>query len=534
MARGGNLLTQLRPTTRVARGATYLFLQGFASSVISLIYFVVLTRTLLNEEMGVYALLTFTLNLIPILGTFALPSATVKYLAQYLAEGRFEKAKSMVTRLLQVWLLTSLIAFSILFFPAELWSKFMLGFPVYALLFRLLALCAVFMILHVLMLSCLQGLQRMKEVALISFVYITLQSVLGIVLLFVGLGLLAVVLSWLVAVAASSMVGLALSLKYLGLIEKPHPLRPLINFSYPLYVSDIVVFVAAWVDSLLIFSYMSAVLGSIEAQQLLGIYYVAVRASQIPLLFSTAIITALFPQLSELYVQQGLNSLKDAFGVSTRYLALVGFPMIIGLATLSSPIIVIFAGQEYSQAALPLTIVCLAALPTTLGVAINPILLTLERTKTISAITVISILFNIAASFIALAYFNLGLPGPALARTFSAIITFGLSVFALKGVFSLKFDRDALWKAMFSSLFMTAVIIFLDIARQTVLSSYGPLFDINLHSLVLYVVVGAATYFLSLVAVKAIKKHDIEMLHDYLPGGFKRIATWLSRAAHLE
>ena len=527
-------MTQLRPTTRVARGATYLFIQGFASSVISLIYFVVLTRTLLKEEMGVYALLSFTLNLVPILGTFALPSATVKYLAQYLAGGQSKRAKSVITRLLQVWLLTSLIAFTLLFFPAELLSKFMLGSPAYALLFRLLAFCAIFTVLHILMLSCLQGLQRIKEVALISFVYAALQSVLGIFLLFAGLHLLAVVLSWLVGVAVSSITGLTLTLKYLGLMKKPHPLKPLINFSYPLYLSGIIVFVSTWADQLLIVSYTSAILGSTEAQKLLGIYYVAVRASLIPMLFSTAIITALFPQLSELYVQQGLNSLKEAFRVSTRYLALISFPMIVGLATLSNPIILIFAGQEYAGAALPLTIICFAALSTTLGVAIGPILLTLERTKTVSVITVISIFFNIAASFIALAYLNLGLPGPALARAFSAIITFGLSVFALKRVFSLDFDNEALWKAAFSSLLMILAIFLLDVARRTIMPSPNPPFDITLHMLILYIVVGVATYFLSLIALKTIKKYDVEMLHDYLPKGFKWIATWLSRLARLE
>ena len=527
-------MTSLRPTTRVARGATYLFIQGFASSVISLIYFVVLTRTLSIEEMGVCALLSFTLNLVPILGTFALPSATVKYLAQYLAEGRPEKAKSVITRLLQVCLFASLIAFGLLFFPAELLSSFMFGSLMHAPLFRLLAFCAVFTILHVSMLSCLQGLQKIGKVALINFVYALLQSVLGIILLFAGFGLSAVILSWLVGIAVSSIVGLALTLKYLGLIEKPHPLRPLINFSYPLYVSSIIGFVAAWVDRILIFSYMSAVSGSIEAQELLGIYHVAVRASVIPMLFSTAIITALFPQLSELYAQQGLNSLKDAFRVSTRYLALVGFPMIVGLATLSSPIIVIFAGQEYATGALPLTIICFVAIPTTLSVAINPILLTLERTKTISVITVISIFANFAASFIALAYLNLGLPGPALARTFSAIITFGLSVFALKRVFSLNFDDEALRKAAFSSLLMIVAIFLLDVARRIIMPSPNQLFDITLQMLILYIFVGAATYFLSLVALKTIKKHDIEMLRDYLPKGFKWIAAWLSRLARLE
>jgi O-antigen/teichoic acid export membrane protein len=254
----------------------------------------------------------------------------------------------------------------------------------------------------------------------------------------------------------------------------------------------------------------------------------------IPTLFSTAIVMALFPQLSELYAKQGLNSLRDAFRVSTRYLALIGFPMILGLATLSSPIVIIFAGQRYAEAALPLTIICFAALPTTLGIAISPILLTLERSKTVSVITVVSIFFNIAASYVALAYLRLGLPGPALARTFSALKAFGLNVFALKRVFSLNFDIEALWKAAFSSLLMIIAIFLLDVARRIVMPSQNQFFDVTLQILILYIVVGAATYFLSLVALKTIKKHDIEMLHDYLPRGFKWIAAWLSRLAHLE
>jgi len=528
-------LTKPRPTTRVARGATYLFVQGFASAAISLVYFVILTRTLADhpEEMGVYALIVFTLNLVALLGTFALPSAAVKYLAQYLAQGRSEKAKSLIARLLQVWLLTSLIVFALLFFPADLLSTFMLGFPEYALLFRLLAFCAIFTVLHLLMMGCLQGLQRMKEVALIGFVYASFQSALGIVLLLVGLRLLAVVLSWLVSVAVSSTIGLFLTSKYLGLKEKPHPLKPLIKFSYPLYISNIIVFLSSWADQLLIVSYMNTVFGPVRAQELLGTYYVAVRASLIPMLFSTAIITALFPQLSELYVQQGLNSLKEAFHVSTRYLALAGFPMIVGLATLSNPVVSIFAGKEYVGAAIPLTIICFAAIPTTLGVAINPILLTLERTRVVSVITVISILFNIFTSYIALAHLNLGLPGPALARTFSAIITFGLSVLALKGIFSLNFDKEALWKATLSSLFMATAILVLDAVRLIVLPS-SQLLDVNLFLLFLYMVVGAVTYFLSLVVLKTIKKRDIEMLHDYLPKGFKWIATWLNDLVHLD
>ncbi len=523
----------MRPTTRVARGATYFFIQGFASAVISLIYFIFLVGILPEKEMGVYTLLTFVLNMVSIFGAFALPSAAAKYIPQFVAEGDIERAKSVVTRLLQIWLFASVICFSFFFVPAESLSQFLFGSIEHAILFRLLALSVVFTVLNLLMQNCLRGLQKIGEFALLSFVYAVLQSVLGIFLLLAGFGLLGVVISWLIGVTVSSLASLALTLKYLGLSRKPHPLKPLLNFSYPLYISNIISYFASWVDSLLIFSYTSAVLGPTEAQELLGVYYVAVRASMIPMLFSTAIITALFPQLSELYAQQGLNSLKDAFRVSTRYLALIGFPMIFGLATLSSPIIMVFAGQEYAGAALPLTIICFAALPTTLGIAISPILLTLERTKTASAITILSILVNMATSFVALALLNLGLPGPALARTFSAIITFGLSVLALKGVFSLEFDNEALSKAALSSLFMILAIFLLDLTRWFIMPSSGQLFDITINVLILYVVAGAATYFLSLVALKTVKKHDVKMLHDYLPKGFKWIATWLSRVAGL-
>jgi O-antigen/teichoic acid export membrane protein len=526
-------LSKLRPTTRVARGATYLFIQGFASAVISLVYFVILARMLSSVEMGIYALLSFTLGLIPVIGNFALPSATVKYIAQYLAEGQAEKAKSMITRLLQIWMLTSLVAFIVLFFPAEALSRFMFGLSEHALLLRLLAFSSAFTMLHLLMVSCLQGLQKIREVAITNFVYATSQSIIGASLLLAGLQprLLAVVLGGLIGSGISAVVGLFLALKYLGLVSKPHPLKPLISFSYPLYISNIVYFVSTWVDRLLIFSYVSTFLGSTKAQEWLGVYHVAVRASLIPTLFSTALLTALFPQLSELYTQQGLNSLKDAFRVSMRYLALIGFPMIVGLATLSKPLILIFAGQSYAAASLPLAIICFAALPATLGVAIGPILLTLERTKVVSIITVLSILFNLSASYVALAYFKLGLPGPALSRTFSAVIAFGLSVFALRKAFSLDFDREALWKAALSSLFMSVVIFLLDLIRQTLTFSSSQLFDIDLFLLSLYMIVGATTYFFSLVALKTIKKYDVEMLRDYLPKGFKWIANWVNDLA---
>lgn len=529
-------LTNMSRGALVGRGATYMFFSSISATAIGLVYFLVIARTLTTEELGVYALLTITLTLIQTLGLFGLPSASIRYIAQYMAEGNRDKAESVVARVFQLSLATSTVALFLVFISAEWLSALISGTIGNALLFRLFALISFFAILNAQITPFLMGLQKMGAVALIYVGYTTLQSVVGIYLVLSGLGLLGIVLSWLIGTTSAFAATMILTLKYLGVSEKRHSIRQLLNFSYPLYIAGIIGFFASYVDSILLVSYISAVHSQLEAQQLLGIYYVAVRASNVPAMLSTSIVTALFPQLSELYVQQGMRGLKDGFNAATRYSVLTSFPLIIGLAILASPIVILFGGWEYRYAGLPLTVLCLAAIPVALTVAIPSTLMTLERTKTVSLITIISILSTLAVAYVSLAYFypNLGLTGPAWARTISSIAGLGLGVYVLKRIFSFSFDKEAIWKTLAASLLMTVAILLFDVARQ-VLTPPPPEFLLPpLHLLPLYVVVGAVTYFFSLVALKAIKKRDVELFQEYLPKGFRWMAALLKRLAQVD
>jgi len=525
------LLTSLRPTARVARGATFLFVQGFSTAIVGVIYFFILAHMLADrpEEMGIYALLSFILAFFQVFGTFAFPSASVKYIAQHLAEGNLEKAKAVVARVLQTGLLASAVAFVALFIPAEFVSTLMFGNADYALLFRLIALSSIFTILNTHALGFLQGMQRMWEVAAVGLAYTLIHTVVGIYLLLAGWRLYAVVVGWLVGFLVAAVAGLILTAKYLGVLGKPYPVRPLLNFSFPLYVSGGIGFLFGWVDQLLLVSYMSLLYGTTEAQRLLGIYYVAIRASMVPSLFSNSIITALFPQLSELYAQQGSNSFKEAFRVSTRYSVLIGFPLIVGLATLAYPAIILFAGWQYVEAVQPLIIISIAALFGTLAVAVSPILLTLERTTVVSVLSVISVGASLFLSYFALAYLNLGMIGTAWARTFAAIIGLVLSLLVLARHVPISFDKEALWKASAASAFMALSILIVDLGRKFLSSDSYQFLVIRLHQLPIYVLVGASAYFIALIALRAIKKHDIKLVEEYLPKKLKRVAAWLER-----
>ena len=139
----------IRSGALVARRVTYLFIQGIISAIISVAYFAILARFFPppRPEMGVYAILTFIITLVQGFGTFALESASTKYIAQYTAEGEPKKARSVVARALQVSLIASVVLSMLLFVSAESLSTLLLGTFKWAALFRILAFASFFRIL---------------------------------------------------------------------------------------------------------------------------------------------------------------------------------------------------------------------------------------------------------------------------------------------------------------------------------------------------------------------------------------------------
>jgi stage V sporulation protein B len=500
-----------------------MFVQGFATSLIGVVYFVVLARTLSNrpEDMGIYALLVFILALPQTLGTFALPSAAIKYVAQHLAENNRDKAKAVVTRVLQIGLLAGGVSFVLLFVPAEFVSALVFGSSEHALLLRFMAVCAIFIILFGIALSFLQGLQRMRESAALSLAYSIIHVGLGSYLLMLGWRLYAVVLSWLVGLIITSVLGLILTVKYLGFHSQLYPTRLLLNFSLPLYFSGSIGFFVSWVDQL--------VLASFTNLETLGVYFVAVRASVVPTLFSSAIVTTLLPQLSELYTRQGAGSLRDAFRVSSRYAVLIGFPLIVGVATLAYPTVILLAGVKYTDAAMPLMIISISALVGTLGIAVGPILLTLERTRVAALLSLVSVLTSVGFSYFVLAVLGWGMIGTAWARTLASIISVVLSLYVVSRYVPLAFDKEAIWKASAASAFMVLAIVGLDFVRRFMSSASDGFLAFRLHLLPVYVVAGALAYFVAVVALRAIKRQDLELIQEYLPSKFKWLGNWLSR-----
>jgi O-antigen/teichoic acid export membrane protein len=516
----------LSPQTHVARGATYIFLQGVLTSGLGVLYvwFLLHTKELTGQilfteaDMGLLTMVSFLLSLTSLLGIIALRSASIRFLAQYLAEEKVDEARSVITRVLQVSLVTSSVIVIVLLVFAKELSLF-LASPL--TVFLLLPISSVLSIFYTQAQGFLQGLQKFRDFAALSLLYSVVHYSIAVFLVYAGFGILGVAISWFLTLILICFVSLIIVFRSLKPSRHTHALKPLLEFSFPIFISVLLTFIVGWVDQIFILPFLG-----LEA---LGVYNLAVRASSVPNLVSTALTTSLFPKLTELHSRFGSETLSGAFKTSTRYAALLGFPISLLVAVLAYPIVVLFATARFVEAVVPLAIMCVASLPTILGSAITPAFYTLKRTRLASAIMAISIIFEALLSFILLAYFNVGLDGVALSRLLATITVFVLGVYFLRPLIKVEFDKEVLWKSAAASGVMVLSIFLLEAVRfQIEFSSYNFLV-LHLRQLPMYAIVGGCVYFLSLILLKALKREDINLLRDYLPSRFKWVIKFLER-----
>jgi len=140
-------------------------------------------------------------------------------------------------------------------------------------------------------------------------------------------------------------------------------------------------------------------------------------------------------------------------------------------------------------------------------------------------------LLSLVLSYFALAFLGLGTLGTAWARSIASVVGSALTVYVVTHYVPISFDKEALWKGSFASAFMVIVIVFFDLMRKFVSSDSYEFLVIRLQLLPIYIAVGGLAYFVALVALKALKRHDVKLIEGYMPRCLKPIVMWLERFA---
>ncbi|OGL02624.1 MAG: hypothetical protein A3E31_02535 [Candidatus Rokubacteria bacterium RIFCSPHIGHO2_12_FULL_73_22] len=347
---------------RLFHGSALTLASSLLSRGIAVVQSVVVARALDARQVGVFAIVTYVLGLLAAFADLGLPTAAAKLLAE--ARGAPGALRTVVTTLAVAMLgVAGLAGLLLLVLAAPLAALY--AEPSLGGLFRLGALLLFLSLLGALGAGMLQGLQRIRRLAVAGVVK-GLVTLAGIVLLVRPLGLagilvasiVAELLVWpLVAGAVGRSVGpradAAAGARAGAVVRRG------VHVAVPVFLAGLLV----WGGALFVRSYLAAALGYADV----GYFQLADSLARVLVIVPTAVAVPLVPLVSE-SAAAGAAGTADLTRASLRVTLLTVLPLALLLHVAARPLVVLVYGGAYASAGPIAALMVLAAFFQALGV----------------------------------------------------------------------------------------------------------------------------------------------------------------------
>ena len=477
----------------VARGASYVTIQNLTTSLAQIVSFTILARLITPKEMGILAVLNLVNGACLVLGTIALQQAATRFVAERFSQSRSVAAAAFYQAIRTTFIIAALLGAAV-FLGSSALSTRLFGAQNFVIYFQVLAFDIVISAgLSPVLSNTMFGLQKFREAASVGIFGTLLRQSLIIILVLLLQSFLGLAVAWVASDLVIASTYAAYLLRYLGPPRFDFPLRKLVNYSWPLAVSNGVGYVYSYFDS--------AVLLVLVPLATLGVYNATLQAFGALNGISNAIAATLFPAYSAIQNGKQRGSSSDAVRLASRYAYLTAVPLALGLFATAKPALTLFVGRAYVTGSNPLMILSGVFAVTVIGIVLGPMLLALAHTRAASAITTGSVILSITTAVLLVPTW--GILGASVARGFGMITSTALTILFLRKKLSLTLDLGMIPKTLAAGVIMAAIVMAVQI----------PFY--SQYLLPLYIVIGAVAYLTALRVLKAMKQEDIDLLGKY-------------------
>jgi stage V sporulation protein B len=348
--------------------------------------------------------------------------------------------------------------------------------------------------------SIFQALYLFGKMATITITFIVSSRIIAILLALVNMGATGVIIGYIIG----SIIALTVAINFLrGKLPKTTkttPIRPLIFYSLPLFLTSIATLILQWADIIII----TSITGDLA---LTGIYSIVINSVTILSILYLPIKTTIFPALSSHYGLEKPTSISNILKTTSRYMFYILVPSCIGLAVIAPTALTLFYGPSYAKGATPLAILSIMTIITALLALYTTTFQAIGKTGQILKITIIAAITTILTllSLVPL----LETTGAATSRLITKIITFALAIYILKKEIKIRLDKEALWKSTLSTTAFIPFLLAIELTLSPKLST--------IQTVALEILTAATIYILSLYALKALKKQDFQLLKQAFP-----------------
>jgi O-antigen/teichoic acid export membrane protein len=480
---------------KIAKNTLYNFVVKAIALAFAFIASVVVARFLGPEKYGVYSLVIWFLTMVGLLVNLGIPTTMTKYVSEYWGRKNFSAIGSILSKLLRFELIAAVLVSLALFILAPLIAEWYDN-PELSLYLRVAALVILPLGLMFLYNGLFSGLQRFDLIARANA--IAFPITLAVILLIVYM---QGRIEWLVSV--SILTNLLLVCCYLyfkktkfSFIRKG---SEAVDFSGRLFRFSASVFVVVVLDALVWERFGIFFLSIFSTSSEIAFYNVAFILANRPMVLLPGALTGiLLPAMSEVYGTGDRAELARVHSNSTRYLAMLSFPLCLGGIAIAQQLLPTLYGASYQPASLIFSILILGATVGSIATSSSSLLYSAELQKIVVRVGILAAFVIIVASWLLVPL--LGAMGAALAGALAQLVG-GVTMiaYAYKSYMKQKFPGPALFRT-FSAAALMATAAF--VISETVEGWVG---------VIMALIISPLLYIFCLFLTRSLSSEDIEL-----------------------
>lgn len=461
---------------RLGQTSITFFLSKLLASAIGFIATLYIARSLGASPLGVYSLAVGLVSWLAIAGRVGISGAISKRVSEGIDQSQFALAGISIIAILFI-----IIASGLLIFRG--WVTVYIGFPVTKYVILLLLVILAFGIVN----SLLVGLHLVHISGFLSPLKVGGRAVIQISLVAIGLSTAGLFIGHIIGVSLAVVIGLYFAVRNLPPISQPQTghYRDLVDFAK-----------FSWLGSLQsrMFNYTDIiVLGFFVSSALIGVYAVAWNIGQFLFLFSGALKSTLFPEMSELSAKEDPQAVSRIVEQSLSFGGLFLIPGFIGGALLGERILRIY-GPEFPQGATILTILIVANLFMGYQTQLINTLNAINRPNLAFRVNAVFVIVNLTFNMIFIYFY--GWIGAAIATATSVAISLVLAYRHVAKIIDFELPAIEIVKQWVAA-FVMAIAVY---GGLFVENTYRILSH-NVATVLILVTAGAGIYFLILLAI---------------------------------
>lgn len=398
-----------------AAGSFQVLIGVAVSNTIMALGIILLGRLLTVDEFGLYGVVLIPLSSISLFRDWGINSAMTRYIASLRISHKEEEIRNVIATGFIFEIASGIALSSLSIFLASFIASSIFQRPESAFYIAVASFSIISGALLTASQSVFIGFERMSLNSLTLISQAIVKTAIGLVLVFLGYGVLGAVIGYTLSMIAAATVGLVifyfiffrpLRKKRVEKFYVTKTFKKMLSYGLPLSVSSILGGILSQIYALMMPFFAN--------NTMIGNYQTASNFTVLLSFFSIPITTVLFPAFAKLNPKNEKDLIKTIFASSIKYTSILLIPATMVLMVLSGPLIGALYGEKYVYGSFFLTIAVLSNMFVLLGnLSSGNLLLGLGETRMLMKQSILTLIFGLPLGFLLIPI--LGITGLILA-----------------------------------------------------------------------------------------------------------------------